>query len=164
MRELDFSGKVIEFECFGCDIQKGNIEIPGGIIIESESFIVHQDPFIPVAGFLVFSSKRHIGSIVEMTMEEYDEFFRIVEKSRIALQKTIPLKSITVVQEDNSEHFNLWFFPWTEEICSEFGDPDLQNVPFILETLKQRKINIKEQKILLNMLKLIKKNLSTKTP
>jgi hypothetical protein len=160
MHKTDFLGNELNYECLGCSIHNKEIEIPGGIIFESDKFIVHQDPFIPLPGFLIFSSKRHIKSISEMSVSEYDEFFRIVEKARNIIKKFIPIHQITVVQEDNSEHFNLWFFPWTSEIIEDYGEPDTRKVSYILEDLRARKIDGKNWKILSNLIKLITKSMN----
>lgn len=40
---IDFLGKKLEYECMGCAISNRDIEVPGGIIYEDESFMIQQD-------------------------------------------------------------------------------------------------------------------------
>ena len=69
----DFLGNEWDIDCMGCAIGDGSMFVPGGLIQRTDYFCVHQDPLIPLTGFLVIASKRHIRSISEMGQTEYDE-------------------------------------------------------------------------------------------
>ncbi len=162
MKKTDFLGNELIFECLSCSIANKKTEIPGGLIFESKNFAVYQDPFVPLPGFLVFSSKRHIKAINEMSVKEYNEFFALVEKGRKIIKKYIPMEKITVVQEDKAEHFNIWFFPWTKEIVTNYGEPDKRKLAYILNDLRSEKITPAKWKELSETVEIIKKEINSK--
>ncbi len=59
MHITDFQNNRYTCDCLGCAIGAGEVSPPGGLICESEHFVVHQDPEVPVRGFLIIASKRH---------------------------------------------------------------------------------------------------------
>ena len=61
-------------KCIGCQIQDGSFKVNGGFIHETENFNVIQDYLIPIPGFMVLQSKRHITSIEEFNEDEQIEF------------------------------------------------------------------------------------------
>ena len=50
----DFLGHEWTYDCMGCAIADGSMLPPGGFIKQTEHFVVHQDPLIPLPGFLAF--------------------------------------------------------------------------------------------------------------
>ena len=64
-------------DCLGCALGDKSLIPPGGIIAETEHFILHQDPLVPIKGFLVINSKRHVQSIAELTEAEAIELFML---------------------------------------------------------------------------------------
>ena len=71
-------------DCLGCAIALGRLLPPGGRLGESEHFVVHQDPEVPIRGFLIIASKRHLRSIAEMSAAEAAELFALVHRARLA--------------------------------------------------------------------------------
>jgi hypothetical protein len=47
-----------------------------------------------------------------MNEEEYTEYCEIVRKIRILFPKDDKFLNVTLIQEEGSKHFHLWFFPW----------------------------------------------------
>ena len=106
--------------CIGCSISTGEVIPPGGIIRETENFILHQDPEIPIKGFLIIASKKHIKSISQLSFEESQELFDLVYKARRALESIDDIKEVSIIQEERSSHFHLWLLPryqWMDDIC-----------------------------------------------
>ena len=106
--------------CIGCSIATGEVIPPGGIIRETENFILHQDPEIPIKGFLIIASKKHIKSISQLSFEESQELFDLVYKARRALESIDDIKEVSIIQEERSSHFHLWLLPryqWMDDIC-----------------------------------------------
>lgn len=62
----DFLGNEWDIDCMGCAISNRSMSVPGGFIQRTQHFCVHQDPQIPLPGFLVIASLRHIQSISDM--------------------------------------------------------------------------------------------------
>ncbi|MCL2092799.1 MAG: hypothetical protein FWH12_01270 [Treponema sp.] len=115
----DIFGKIWEMECMGCAITNGEMEIPGGILHETECFQIHQDPTNPIPGFLIISLKRHIGSFTEFTPQEEQEFTDLLYNARDSLNHIEGFKFCTIIQEERAPHFHAWILPyydWMTEI------------------------------------------------
>lgn len=54
----DILGKEWNCKCIGCSIGNDEITPPGEIIMSTENFVLHQDPEIPIKGFLIIASKN----------------------------------------------------------------------------------------------------------
>ena len=132
MKTKDFLGTERDIDCMGCAIREGSMQVPGGFIKQTRHFFVHQDPLIPLPGFLVIASKRHIRSIIEMNDEEYEELSDLVRETRRVINETTQIKHLTMVQEERSVHFHLWFFPWTKEVIERYGEPSLTKIREIM--------------------------------
>ncbi len=117
----------------GCAISDGNITVPGGFIHRTQHFCVHQDPLIPIEGFLVIASTRHIRSISEMEDAEFNEFFWLIKNVHQGIKEVTTVEYLSMIQEENSSHLHLWFFPWTQTIIKEHGEPSLSKVRAIMK-------------------------------
>jgi len=141
VKTTDFLGQVWDIECMGCAIGKGTMQVPGGFIQRTPHFCVHQDPLVPIEGFLVIASKRHIRSISEMHDAEYEELSRLIRIVLFAIKKATGVEELTLVQEERSAHFHLWFFPWTQEIVERYGEPSLTKIRDIMSEYRARPID-----------------------
>jgi len=119
MKTKDFLGQEWDIDCMGCAIKDQSMTIPGSFIKKTQHFLVHQDPLIPLPGFLVIASTRHIRSISDMDNIEYDEFAKLIRDVHNAIKKVTRVEYLTLVQEERSAHFHLWFFPWTQEVIDQ---------------------------------------------
>ena len=128
----DFLGNTWEVDCLGCAIARQELQVPAGLIRRTGYFCVHQDPLIPLAGFLVIASLRHIHSLSEMTAAEYVDFSMLVRDTHAAIKKAIQVEFLTLIQEEHSVHFHLWFFPWLPEIIQKYGEPSLTTIRAIM--------------------------------
>lgn len=117
----DFLGNTYEYECMGCSIEKGEIIPPGGIIYKDEYFILAQDPEIPIDGFIIINSRRHINSFTEMTKEERNSFVELLYKSEKAIKDLNIAEKVTIVQEERSKHLHVWIFPHNDWMNEKFG-------------------------------------------
>lgn len=127
----NYAGENAEMECLGCAREKGNITI--GQIVQSEFFDAHQDFEIPIEGFVILSSRRHIQSVDEFTDEEKIDFINIITKVRKAMREVLGINTVYLMQEeDTSHHFHFWLFPRHEWMEKEFGRK-IQSVRPIME-------------------------------
>ncbi len=108
----DFLDTTWNTSCMGCGIGDHSVVPPFGLIYESDCFVIHQDPLIPLEGFVLLASKRHISSIKEMTQEEYRNFSTSVWNIRSQYPESPELRYLTLIQEERGPHFHFWFFPW----------------------------------------------------
>ena len=132
MKTRDFLGNEWEIECMGCAISNQSMMVPGGMIQKTNNFCVHQDPLIPIPGFLVIASTRHIRSISEMRASEFGEFSLLIKTTHQAIKDVTKVSNLTIIQEESSIHFHLWFFPWTQKVIDRYGKPSLTKIREIM--------------------------------
>lgn len=117
---VNYQGQKKAVDCLGCDRERGDITIGG--IVQTAFFDAHQDFEIPIRGFVILSSRRHIQSMDEFTTEERVDFMNLIVELRRALRETLGIDIVCIIQEeDTSHHFHVWIFPrypWMEE---QFG-------------------------------------------
>ena len=124
----------------GCAVANHSLQPPGGLIAKGNHFYVHQDPLVPLPGCLVIGARRHIQRIVEMRTEEYQEFADFLRRTEIAIRHIVGIEVLTLVQEEHSVHFHLWFFPWTGDILAQYGAPGLGKIRAIMADHRKRPI------------------------
>lgn len=117
----DILGKEHCYSCLGCAIGSGEMELPGGVIYDGKGIILAADPEIPIPGFLIITSKRHIQSFSELTAEEITEVGTTIARAEKALKELGIAKEITLVQEERSKHFHIWIFAHHEWMKEKFG-------------------------------------------
>ncbi len=111
-------GQTFPCECIGCDITSGRIVPPGGMIAETEHFVLHQDPEVPIRAFFIVASKAHIQSMDQMSAAEARECFDLLYRARRLQSRLGDISEVLVIQEERSEHFHLWLLPryaWMDE-------------------------------------------------
>ena len=121
MNRKDILGNDIKSECVGCAIVRGEVNLPGGIIYDGESIILAADPEIPIPGFLIITSKRHIQSFAELSSEERTEIGDIIALAERAIKDLKIAETVTLVQEERSKHFHVWIFPNQEWMLEKYG-------------------------------------------
>lgn len=117
----DFLGNVWHYDCMGCSIEKGNVKIPGGVIYKGKYSNLGADPEVPIPGFLILSSRRHVNSFSEMTKEEREEVSNIIYHTEKALKELGIAEKVSIVQEEVSRHFHVWIFPNYPWMLEKFG-------------------------------------------
>jgi len=109
-------------DCLSCDLISGKIPLPFGSILQDEHFDAHQDFEIPIPGFVIVVSKRHIESIDEFTEEEKTDFINFMIKVRKAIRTVLNIEYVYLIQEeDTRHHFHFWLFPVTDDFLQKFG-------------------------------------------
>ncbi|EQB86821.1 diadenosine tetraphosphate (Ap4A) HIT family hydrolase [Clostridium punense] len=132
----DFMNNQWPDQCMGCSVGKGDMLPPGGIIYGTENFVLHQDPDVPLSGFLIVAAKNHIRSIAELTLEESTELFQLVYKARVAMKEVCGINEVTIIQEERSGHFHLWLLPRYQWMNDKFGN-SLNNIREIMNYSKE---------------------------
>lgn len=135
----DYQGKEWTVDCLGCAIVNHQIDNPGAII-ETEHFNVHQDIIIPIPGFVVMASKRHIDSVADLTPEEQHDFIQSTVRIRKTLNDVLGINEVYLIQAETSDHrdghFHLWFFPRYPWMQEQFGR-SIESVRPIMEYARQ---------------------------
>jgi len=149
----NFEGQANKIDCLGCARHNGEITI--GDIVKSKYFDIHQDFEIPIPGFIIMSSKRHIQSIDEFTEAEQRDFIKFLCRVRTSLRKVLGVKVVYLIQEeDTSHHFHVWIFPRYDWMTKKFGHK-IQSVRPIMEFAREnlktdsnlKKVNNATQKL-----------------
>ena len=136
----DFIGNKWKYDCMGCAIRDGIIKVPGGIIYEGKYSILAADPEIPIPGFLIVNSKRHVNSFSELEDEERHEIIDIVSNAEKALKEQNITKEVTIVQEERSKHLHVWIFPNREWMNDRFG----KGIKYLRDISEYAKVNANE--------------------
>jgi diadenosine tetraphosphate (Ap4A) HIT family hydrolase len=156
----DFLGQVWTYTCMGCAIADGSLRPPGGFIKTGTYFCVHQDPLIPLPGFLVIGARRHIRTLAEMGADEYAEFAALLRETESAIRAVTGVEHLTLVQEEHSVHFHHWFFPWTAAVMAHYGLPDLAKIRVIMAELRREPLSAEEWTLLAVSIEQIKARLA----
>lgn len=138
MKEItDIHGNKIKVDCIGCAIREGKIDRSKGAVLLTEHFDAHQDVEIPIPGFIILASTRHIMSVDEFTEIERHAFTEALTKVRGAMRKALGIQTVYLVQEeDTSDHFHLWIFPRYDWMAEKFGKK-IESVRPIMEYARE---------------------------
>jgi diadenosine tetraphosphate (Ap4A) HIT family hydrolase len=69
-----------------------------GTVLTTEHFDAHQDFEIPIPGFIIISSRRHLNSVDEFTGEEKLDFIDTLITVRAGMRKTLDIEVVYLVQ------------------------------------------------------------------
>ena len=75
-----------------------------------------------------------------MQETEYEEFSKLVQAADRAIKQATDVEWLTIVQEEQSIHFHLWFFPWTQAVIASYGKPSLSKIRGIMADYGQQSI------------------------
>ena len=79
---ISYNNKEIIFKgCPGCAYGKHEFNLECGMAYENDRFTLSQDWELPIQGFFIVSPKRHIEKLCELTKDERNEMFEIVDKT-----------------------------------------------------------------------------------
>ena len=140
---IDFLGNRWEYNCMGCAITNKEISIPGGIIFEGKYTILGADPEIPIPGFMIVNSKRHINSVSKLSKEERYEIIDVISLAEKALRELSITEEVTLVQEEKSKHLHIWIFPNYKWMTEKFG----KGIKYLRDISEHAKNNVKDKDI-----------------
>ena len=142
MKCLGIEGTEVKTDCIGCSINEGKIKTINRIF-ETENFTVEQDFEIPIPGFMIISSKRHIKGIENLTPKERIEFINLLFKVRKAMASVLETDYIYIIQKEDSiirkSHFHFWLFPQYNWMLEKFGGKVSSLSPIIEYAKKEMK-------------------------
>jgi len=125
MEIIDIYNNKNEVDCLSCAINSGEYKVPCGLICSTEHFGVNQDCEIPIPGFIIISSKRHIHSIDQFTEDEQKDFISLIVKLRRGMRDVLEIGQINMIVAElpgrKDDHFHLWLYPVTKEAVEKFG-------------------------------------------
>ena len=135
---ISYNNKEINYEgCPGCAYAKHEFELDCGMAFENDKFTVSQDWELPIKGFFIVSPKRHIEKLSELTNEERNEMFDLVNKTvNILRNNNICDRFDYIFEEKENRHLHVWILPrydWMNEICEDIID----NIGLITKYVKE---------------------------
>jgi len=111
-------GKRKDVSCIGCALRKGIIKTRGGLVFSGRCFVVEQDFEVPIPGFFVISSRRHIKGFADFNDDEKKEFIEILCKVRRGMEKELGIELIDLLFREsiissrkNPSHFHVALLP-----------------------------------------------------
>ena len=128
--EINFSG------CPGCAYAKHEFKLPCGMAYENDSFTLSQDWELPIDGFLIVSPKRHIEKLSELTDDERNEMFDIVNKTiKILRENNVCDRFEIIFEEKENRHLHVWIMP-RHKWMNDLVDNIIDNIGVVLEYAK----------------------------
>lgn len=130
------STKPVFSTCIACEILTGQKKIPGGSLLRTNNFDIHQDFAVPIPGFLIIVPVRHVNSVEDFTNEEATEFGLLLKTARKAVTQSLGIELVHLLQDENSPHFHLAMLPrydWMKELHGEKA----QSIKPIMEYAKE---------------------------
>lgn len=114
MKLITYDNQECNFECIGCDVYDGRVNLEHSILYEDDYWRVIQDTENPIKGFFVISPKRHFRTFNEMNIEEKKGLLPLILETRRVMEEVLGIKKVTLIQEDGpgNMHFHPWLFPW----------------------------------------------------
>lgn len=104
--------------CLGCNLSNGTLEPFGGILYNDSDFNVSEDYEIPINGFIIIATNKHIISINELTKEQRYKLIDL-ENKIIELLKSYGITNNFKIILEEKNHFHVWIMPeysWMKEI------------------------------------------------
>ena len=134
---ISYNNKEIIFKgCPGCAYGKHEFNLECGMAYENDRFTLSQDWELPIQGFFIVSPKRHIEKLCELTKDERNEMFEIVDKIvKILRDNKICERFDYIFEEKENRHLHVWILPrynWMNKIVNDIID----NIGIILEYAK----------------------------
>lgn len=152
-----FDDKTVEVgDCLGCFVVNNfeNHNFLSGQILKTRSFTVAQDFELPINGFVVISSNRHLLSINEMTSEEKIELITLIDIVISSLKKLNVCPEYDVVWEEKDTcHFHAWLMPKHKYLLEAIGSNIMKKIG---QTFNYAKANLRTEKNLKTIFETIK--------
>ncbi len=154
---ISYNNKEIIFEgCPGCAYGKHEFELDCGMAYENERFTLSQDWEVPIKGFFIVSPKRHIEKLCELTDDERNEMFYIVNEAvKILRKNNICDRFDYIFEEKENRRLHVWILPrydWMSEIVDDIID----NIGVIFEYAKTNFRNIENYEEIKRITEIIK--------
>lgn len=104
--------------CLGCNLSDETLETFGGILYRDDDFNVSQDYELPINGFIIIATNKHIVSINELSKEQRYKLIEL-ENRIIELLKSYGISNNYRIIFEEKNHFHVWLMPeysWMRDI------------------------------------------------
>lgn len=156
---ISYNNKEIIFKgCPGCAYGKHEFNLECGMAYENDRFTLSQDWELPIQGFFIVSPKRHIEKLSELTTDERNEMFSIVDKTvKILRDNNICDRFDYIFEEKENRHLHVWILPrynWMNEIVDDI----IGNIRIIFDYAKENFRNDENYKKIKEITEIVKSN------
>ena len=156
---INYAGEEIKFSgCPGCAYANHEFELPCKMAYENDNFTLSQDWELPIEGFFIVSPKRHIEKLSELTDDERNEMFNIVNKTiKILRENNVCDRFEVIFEEKENRHLHVWIMPrhiWMNNLVDDIID----NIGTILEYAKNTFRHEDVYEKINNITKIVKSN------
>jgi diadenosine tetraphosphate (Ap4A) HIT family hydrolase len=129
------SGEAHESECGTCRANRGEIPTPGGVIYQDELWrLEHTFEPIPLVGWLVLKSLRHIEVFADFTDDEAATLGPLIRRTTAAMLEALQPTKVYVCQFSEAEGFAHLHF----HLIPRFADtPAELRGPHVFDLLRQ---------------------------
>ena len=130
----DLTGKKQNLNaCLGCEIINENLTPFGGILYKDNEFAITQDFELPINGFIIISSVRHIEKFTELNESEQVKLINLINRTLNILRENNVAEEFNIILEEKKGiHFHIWLMPrhkWMKDKFSKI----LKNIKEIQE-------------------------------
>ena len=135
---LNYKNEIIEFTwCPWCAYAKHEFSLPCGLVYENDNFTVSQDREFPIIGFFIISPKKHIEKLNELSEQERNEMFSIINTViKIEKDNNICKDFNVIFYEKDKIHFHVRIMPRHERM-SKICNNITQNIGLIFDYAKK---------------------------
>lgn len=135
---INYAKENIKFcGCPGCAYAKGEFSLPCGIAYQNDLVVLSQDWELPIPGFMIVSTVRHAEKFEDLSKEEKEEVFSVVDKTiKILREYKVCDRFNVLFEEKENRHFHVWIMPrykWMVELAGNIID----NLGEILDYAKE---------------------------
>ncbi len=118
-KEVKFSG------CPGCAYYNHEFELSCGMAFRNENFTISQDWEVPIKGMMIIAPKRCINKLCELSNEERNELFYIVNKTmNILKENKVSETFVLIFDERKNVHFHVCIVPklkWMNKLTNDIA-------------------------------------------
>ena len=109
-------------DCLGCEIIRGNLTPFGGVLYKDNEFAITQDYELPINGFIIISTVRHIEKFTELNDSERINLVNLINKTLSVLRANEIAEEFNVILEEKQGiHFHVWLMPRHKWMLEKFG-------------------------------------------
>ena len=124
---LNYANEEIKFSgCPGCAYARHEFELPCGMAYENDYFTLSQDWELPIEGFFIVSPKRHVEKLSELTNDERNMMFELVNNLILVLRENNVCDKFEIIfEEKETRHLHVWIMPrheWMKKIVPDIID------------------------------------------
>jgi diadenosine tetraphosphate (Ap4A) HIT family hydrolase len=112
--------------CLACDLAEGRLELPGGVILETDSWLVEHCVGPLGVGTLIAKPKRHIVYVSELDESESSELGPLLQRVAATVQELTEADQVYVGLWSHAGgrpvHIHFVVQPVTRSLMDEIGD------------------------------------------